>query len=311
MKKICRILSIVAMVVIATVATILIAKAVQKPKNKDVYVTSVSFKTSAGAVEIYRENKIVVSKDMVNIKPANCTVEPEFLFKKYGQSGETEISGNAHKFEDEGKYILICRVKSGDTYYKEDRLTIDVVNTPRETTSFYIQKLNVSNLYIDEDISLDKIASIKHSSNSRIAVDCDEHVQYNNGVITPLKQGDSKINVVLQDNYITICQEISFAVKPSVINAEVILKLTVGDEVLANNVVEKQYSEFSFDIGYTLVNLDRNQAIYCWTESDVVEVIKFNSPTIRLRALGKGSATVYIKPIERPDITFEIIVNII
>ena len=117
--------------------------------------------------------------------------------------------------------------------------------------------------------------------------------------------------MVLQDNYITICQEISFAVKPSVINAEVILKLTVGDEVLANNVVEKQYSEFSFDIGYTLVNLDRNQAIYCWTESDVVEVIKFNSPTIRLRALGKGSATVYIKPIERPDITFEIIVNII
>ena len=146
MKKVCRILSIVAILVLGVVAIILIAKAISRPKNKEIYATSINFKTVAGAIELYGENKIVLTKDLVTIKPANCTVEPEFLFKRYGISGETEIKDETHKFEGEGKYILICRVKSGDTYYIEDRLTIDIVSTPRETTSFYTQKLNNVNL---------------------------------------------------------------------------------------------------------------------------------------------------------------------
>ncbi len=311
MKKICRNLSIVAMVIIIITAIILVVKAINKPRDKEIYATSVKFKTTAGAVEIYSQNKIVLSKDLVTIKPADCTLVPEFWFKRYGQSGETQISETTHKFEDEGKYILICRVKSGDTYYNEDRLTIDVVDTPRETTSFYIQKLNVSNLYIDEDIALDKIVGIKKSANSSITVECDENLKYNNGIITPLKQGDTKITIVLKDNDITICQEISLKINPSVVNAKVELKLTLGGQVLSDNVVEKKYSQYNFDIGYTLVNLDRNQAIDCWTDGDVVEVIKFNSPTITIKALRKGTTTLYVVPLERPDLTFEIIVSII
>ena len=204
MKKICRILSIGAILAICATATILIVKAIRKPKNKEIYATSVNFKTSIGAIELYGENCIVLSKDLVTIKPADCTLKPEFLFKKYGQSGETKIEDNTHKFEDEGRYILICRVKSGDTYYVEDRLTIDVVSTPRETTSFYIQKLNVTNLYMDEDVALDKLAYIKCSNNSSIGVACDEHVEYNNEIITPIKEGESKATILLVDNYIAI-----------------------------------------------------------------------------------------------------------
>lgn len=311
MKKICRILSIVAVLVVGIVATILVVKAFNKSKDREIYATSVNFKTNAGAVEIYRENEIVLSKDLVTIKPADCALMPEFWFKKYGQSGETLIKGTTHKFEDSDKYILICRVKSGDTYYVEDRLTIDVVDTPRETTSFYIQKLNVNNLYIDEDVSLDKIVHIKQSSNSSVTVDCDEYVEYNNGILTPRKQGDSKITVILKDNNISICHKISLKINPSVVNAEVELQLTMGGQVLSGNVVEKQYSQFNFDIGYTLINLDRNQSIDCWTDSDVVEIVKYNSPTIRLRPLCRGTAVIYVVPVERPDLTFEIIVSII
>ena len=94
MKKICRILSIVAVFAVGIVVTVLVIKAVRKPKNKEIYATSVNFKTIAKAIEIYSENKILLSKEMVTIKPADCTIEPEFLFKKYGQSGETKITGN-------------------------------------------------------------------------------------------------------------------------------------------------------------------------------------------------------------------------
>ena len=311
MKKICRILSTVAILGICITATVLIVKAVRKPKNKEIYATSVNFKTIAGAIEIYSENKIVLSKDLVTIKPADCTLEPEFLFKKYGQSGETKLEGKTHKFEDEGKYILICRVKSGDAYYVEDKLTIDVVNTIRETTSFYIQKSNVTNLYMDEDISLDKLAYIKRSSNSEVLVDCDACIEYNNGIITPIKEGDGLLTVMLKDNDITICYSIEVKINPSVVNAEVELKLTLGGVVLSSNIVEKEYSQFNFNIGYTLVNIDRNQAINCWTEGDVVEVVKYNSPTITLKPLRTGTTTIYVVPVERPDLTFEIIVSII
>lgn len=311
MKKICRILSIVAVLVIVVTAIILVIKAVRKPRDKEIYATSIKFATSAGAIEIYGENKLVLSDDLVIISPSDCTVKPEFWFKKYGQSGETQINSDIHKFEDEGKYILICKVKSGNEYYIEDRLTIDVVSTPRETTSFYIQKLNVVNLYIDEDIKLDKVVDIRQSANSNIKVECDEYVGYDNGVITPLKEGNSTIKIVLCDNKVTICQEISFKINPSVINAQVELELTVGGEVLTSNVVEKEYSQYNFNIGYTLININRNQAINCWTESEVVEIVSYNSPTITLKPLNKGVATVYVMPEERPDLTFEIIVRII
>ena len=311
MKKICRILSIVAVFAIVITASILTIKAVRKPKNKEIYATSVNFKTIAKAIEIYSENEIILSKEIVTIKPSDCTIEPEFLFKKYGESGETEIKGITHKFESEGKYILICRVKSGDAYYVEDRLTIDVVNVPRETTSFYIQKLNITELYVDENVDLNKIVYVKRSNNSSIDVVCDEYVKYDDEVVMPIKEGGSEIIVLLLDNDIAICQEISINVKPSIINAKVELKLTLGGVVLENNVVEKEYSQFNFNIGYELINIDRNQSINCWTDSNIVEVVKYNSPTITLRPLSKGIATVYVVPIERPDLIFEIIVSII
>ena len=186
-----------------------------------------------------------------------------------------------------------------------------MVDTPRETTSFYIQKLNVNDLYVDEDISLDKIAYIKRSSNSAVTVACDEHMLYNNGIITPTKEGDGLITVILKDNDVTICYDITLKIKPSIVNAVVELRLTLGGEVLTGYTVEKQYSPFNFDIGYTLINIDRNQAINCWTNSDVVEVVRYNSPTITLKPLRQGTATIYVVPLERPDLTFEIIVSII
>ena len=311
MKKICRNLSIVALVVIGITTAILIIVALRKTKDKEIYATDVNFKTMAESIEIYGENKIVVSSDLVNIKPANCTVEPEFLFKKYGQSGEIEIKDNYHKFEDVGKYILICRVKSGESYYVEDRLTIDVVNAPRETTSFYIKDVGVINLYLDESVELEELVTIKRGNNSSIEMIHNERVKYENGIINPIMEGACETAILLKDNNIVICQEITINVKPSVINAEVKLELTLGGEILESNVVEKQYSQFYFDIGYTLVNLDRNQAVECWTESSVVEVVRFNSPTIRLKPLSRGIAIVYVKPVERPDLIFEIIVSII
>ena len=310
MKKFCRILSIIALIAIFITSVILVVKVIRKPANKEVYATSVSFKTLAEAVEIYSENKIVITDEMVTIKPSNCTIAPEFLFKKYGQSGETAITDDVLKFESEGRFILICRVKSGDMYYVEDRLIIDVKHDPRETTSFYIQRLNITNLYIDENVSLNQIAYIKKSANSVVDVICDENVKYENGILIPLNEGKCQIVVVLMDNNVAICQEISINIKSSIINAEVELRLTLGGEVLDTNVIEKEYSQFNFDIGYKLINIDRNQAIDCWTEGGVVEVIKYNSPTITLKPLNKGTAVVYVKPLERPDLTFEIVVII-
>lgn len=311
MKKFCRILSVVCVIVVFATATIFIVKAVRKPRNKEIYATSVSFKSIAKAIEIYRNNEIIVGKDLVTIKPADCSVKPEFLFKKYGQSGETEIDGDTHKFENEGKYILICRVKSGADYYVEDRLTIDVVNSPRETTSFYIQKLNTSTLYVGENINLRQVAYIKRSNNSAVDVLSDEHIEYSDGVITPVKEGDFKITIVLLDNNIAICQQVSLKVKPSVINADVELKLTFDGNVLDSNLIEIELTPFNVDIGYTLTNLDENQVIDCWTDSGIVEVITFNAPTIRLHLRGKGVATVYVKPLQRPDLIFEIMITII
>jgi len=305
----CRILSIVVIVVGALVACVGIGIVVNKNNNKKVYATSVHFVGDIGGAEVYIENQIVINKQLVEIKPSNCSFSPVFTIKKQSTGVEEVVKQSRYTFNATGKYIVTCKIKAHKDYYIYDSFSINVVDTITDNTHMYILPKTGNMLYVEDSTTLDQLATIAAPNDVNIQIKCSEHLNYKNNIFTAVKQGWASVDISVNYHCITIIDTVNVSVRPKTIQSNIDLVLTFGGSVVQDNIINISGTEFNVLVDYNLLNID-NQTINCWTDSSVVEIISFNSPTIVLKPKSVGSASVYISPIDHPGVVFEMFINI-
>lgn len=310
MDRKCRILSIFVIAISVMVIFVAYCIIVNKPKEEIVYANDISFCSIIGGFEMCVGNELVLNDNMVKISPSNCSFKPEFTIQKRDED-EKEIKTDRYSFSYTGQYTLKAKVKANENYYINDTLIITVVENPISTTSVYIDKLPLQTVYVEQEILLSQLANIKYPTSSVLEVKCSEHVIYEQGKLKTIKEGAGVIEVYITYENITIMETIVFNVKAKIEDTGTQLILTANGNVVQNNSLRIEYSRFNFSINYELTNLEHNQQIMCWTNSDIVEVVSYNTPTIVLKTLSVGEAVIYVSPIDYPHIIFEIVVSII
>lgn len=312
MKRICRILSIglgVLLIVILAVSISIIIK--KSDKNKIIYAETIKFSTQIGSFEMLIDNELVLDVGSVKITPSNCSFQPTFTIKKSTEDDEITIVGNRYLFETAGKYTLYCKVKSGKNYDIKDSMTINVVSHITSNTSMYITKLPLQTFYVDEIVDLALLAEVKAPNSSEVILSGSEHISIQDGNIKAIKDGVATLDIKVSYENISIVETVSFIIKPKIQDTGIDLILSVNGNVLEQNTLEIAYSQFSFAIDYELTNLEHNQNITCWTDSNIINVVSFNAPIIVLKPLNIGTATIYVSPEAHPEVEFEIIITII
>lgn len=312
MKKICRNLSIglgVITIVILAVSISLIAR--RSKGSRIIYAETIRFSSTIGSFEMLIDNELIVDAGLVQITPSNCSFQPMFTIKKSTEDSEIAIVGNKHSFETAGSYTLYCKIQSNENYYITDSINIKVVSNPTKDTSMYINKLPLQTFYVDDIIELEKLAEIYAPNSSSVALAGDEYTTIEDGTIKAIRDGVAILDIKVTYENITIVETISFIIKPKIQDTGVDLILSINGNILEQNNIEIPYSQFNFAINYELTNLEQNQNINCWTDSDIVGVVSYNSPIIILKTLGIGTATIYVSPTLHPEVVFEIIVTII
>lgn len=310
MNKKCRILSICVVVIAIVVAVVAIFKTFNKHEKLVVYAESVSFTTSVGGLEMCINNELLIDESIITVSPSNCSFKPEFVIKS-DHFEDKIIKTGKYSFASKGIYILECRVKCSDEFYVKDSLKITVVDSKTITTNIYIGKLSMKTIYIDDEIPLTSLVELDYPALSSVDVECSQHISYNDGKFKALYDGIATINIFVTYDYITICENVKLAIKLPISETGVDLILSVNNSILTSNQLEIDYSPFNFAINYELTNLEHNQVIDCWTDSEHISVVSFNAPSIILTPLSVGEAIVYVSPEDYPDIVFEIVISII
>lgn len=309
MKK-CRILSIgiIAISILITIVSVIII--CNKHNKKIVYADSIMFDGNIGGIEMYIFNDILVDESLVKISPSNCTEEPIFTIKKFGEEDEVEIKGGKAVFESSGRYTLYCKIKSSKDYYVYDRVTITVSNTTTTDMDLYIKRISSPTISVEDSIDINQIAEIKCPTNSQISIKCGEHLTVNNSILTAVKQGYAHIDISIKYHNIIIYKRLNISILPKVIENDIKLELSIGGQILENNIVEIPNDGYAFVINYKLLNT-HEQAIDCVTNSTNVQIVSFDSPMIIIIPVSTGQATLIVTPKEYPNTEFTIIVNIV
>ncbi len=312
MKKICRNVSIglgvVAMIILAVSIAIIVDRS---DSDKIEYAQTIKFASMIGSFEMLIDNELVIDMDLVQITPSTCSFKPTFTLKKSTEDVETAIVGNRYSFETTGRYTLYCKIKSNKNYEIHDSININVVSNPTDDTSMYINKLPLQTFYVDEIIGLENLVEIHAPNSSVVTLSGGEYITIQDENIKALKDGVATLDVKVTYENISIAETVSFIIKPKIEDTGIDLLLSINGNVLEQNCLEIEYSPFNFAINYELTNLEHNQNITCWTDSDIVNIVSFNAPIIILQPLSMGTATIYVSPLAHPEVVFEIIVTII
>ena len=310
MKNKCRILSVFVVAICCMVAIASIIAIKNKRDNSQVYAQSINFVGIAGGAELYIHNDLHISKNLIMVRPSNCTVQPKFEIKKSGEDDYQSVATGKYSFEKEGKYILVCKALKNKDYYVQDRITINVVEAPDTTTSMYIRSLGKPIIYEQDYILMNDIVEIMCPDTADVNMVCSSNISLNNGIITASEAGYATIEITLKSDNIIISKILPIIIKPKIVASDICLQLSMGTNILTNNEIEISLSKFNYSIIYELLNSDK-QLINCWTDSDIVEVVSFNPMIIELKTISKGTAIIYISPLEYPDTIFEFTVKIV
>lgn len=307
MKNKCRILSVIVTVILTSITLITTINLIIKPKDEIIYAESINFVNGIRSAEILLDNRLVVDENLVEVAPKNCSFTPEFTIKKYGTSEETVINGY-YTFPKTGTYTIACKINSGKNYYEKDSMSITIVETPTSSTIMYIIDKHVS-LHENDEIDLFSVANIVKPENSSIKVETNSNLQFYNNTIKAVKEGKGEINITLTYYNIIINKEIIIDIKPKIVEDNIKLNLSIENELLNNNVIEINSTKYNYAFNYELLNID-SQTINYWTEENIFEIININSPLIIIKPLTSGISSLYISPVEYPDIIFEIVIKI-
>ncbi len=310
MKIKCRILSVfvVAICLVVIIASIIVIK--NKKDDKQVYAESINFVGLAGGAELYIDNDLLIDEGLIIISPSNCTVKPEFAIKKSGEDEYTSIDTGKYCFDKAGKHILVCKVLKNKNYYIQDRITINVVEMPTESTSMYIKSLINTTMYEEDNIVISDIMEMLCPPSAEVNMVCSDNITLNNGIITALDAGYARVEVTIKNDNIIISKILPIIIKPKIVESAIRLQLSMGTNIFTNNEIEISLSKFNYSIIYELINSDK-QLINCWTDSNIVEVVSFNPMIIELKTISAGTATIYVSPLDFPDTIFEFVVNIV
>ncbi len=301
----CRILSIIVTSALFIATLICCVVAFNKKNDKIIYATNISFNGIIGGVELCIDNDLLLSDEMVSIEPSNCTEQPTFIIKKYGNDDETEIKNGKHTFNDIGRYILKCKVPSSEKYHVTDTISITVVDSPTDNTYMYIDAKD-GLMYVDNVVPITELATIVAPNSADINISCSNNLRIVDNNVTAIKDGTGYISVIIEYNNIKIHKTFNIIIKPKTITSDIQLKLYYGGNII-NNTINITSNEYSTMINYILTNTD-NQLINCWTNDNVVKVDSFNPDSIVLTPITNGETIVYVSPLESLDIVFEIIV---
>ena len=308
MKNFCRILAICVASVVLVIAGILVVNALRQPKGKILYATDVEFLTLSGGMEMLIDNDLVLDQSMVKISPQNCEFAPEFTVKKFGAIKESSVTDGKVVFTETGRYTISCKVKSSESNYVVDKITIKVVDEPNDSTAMYVTKLDFD-IKVGQSIALNEVAQI-YPMGKVSKIVCSENVEYSNETVTAINLGDATIDIFVTSDNLTISKRICFTVAEGVGVGDVGLKLKIGETEIVDNIVEIEMSNFNFAISYEIVGID-TQNILCSTDGDILSVISYNAPEIILKPLNLGETMIHIVLVEDESIQFDIVIRII
>jgi len=311
MKRICRNLSIALGVVLGAILVVILFRVFNKSNNKTVYAESINFTTKVGSFNVIIDNALILNDNIVEITPTNCAFKPIFTIKLDGSDEETLINGNCYIFDTLGKHALIAKVQSGDNHYIKDSIYINVTNTPSENTSMYIGNLLKTSMKVGDKLDINTLLDIKYPTSANLKVECNDNIEVAQNQIIAINEGMANINVYITYDNITISKNISFNIKPKEEIGDIELILWIDNEEVDCNNVQIEYSPTSTLINYELTNLGENQDIYCWTESNIIQVSSYFTPTIIIKPLSTGEAVVHIRSLHDSNVEFDIIISII
>lgn len=304
----CRILSffvIVASLIVTLTSIIIIAN---KSYKHIIYAESISFNTKSGGIELLLNTNLVIDDKNLTIFPSNCTVKPEFTISS-SNTKEHTIQEGVYTFEDTGRHILKCKIKANENYYIYDSIVVTVVNEITDNTSMYINRFGQKVIYVEDKISLDSLVELHYPNNTEISLSSSNHINIANDEVTAISKGVAKINISLTYDNVTIKEEITLVVRDKIIPEQIGLKLSVGNRLIENNLIELEQSDFNLVINYELTNTDF-QDIVCSSNSDIIEIVSCDAPMIIISAKSTGEAIIYISPYNFRDTIFEITVII-
>lgn len=308
MKLKCRILSIIITGALFIATFICCIIVFNKDTDEIIYATNIGFNGIVGGVELCIDNELLLNNDMVSIEPSNCTEQPIFTIKKYGDDDETEIKNNKYSFDDLGRFILKCKIRSSEKYYVTDTISITVVDSPTDNTYMYIDAKDRL-MYVDDVVPITELATIVAPNNSYIDISCSDNLRIVDNNITAIKDGTGFVSVIIEYNKIKIYKTFNLVIKPKTVDSDIQLKLYYGGNILTNNVLEINSLEYYIAINYTLINID-SQLINCWTNDNIVDIVSFNPDTLIICPESCGETTVFISPLGYEHIVFEITIKV-
>ena len=276
-----------------------------------VYAESINFTTKVGSFNVIIDNVLILNDNIVEITPTNCAFKPIFTIKLNGADDETLINSNQYVFNTAGKHTLIAKVLSGENYYLRDSIYITVTNTPTATTSMYIGNLLQTSMKVGDKLDINTLLDLKYPTSANLKVECNDNIEVAQNQIIAINEGMANINVYITYDNITISKNLSFNIKPKDEDSGIELILWIDNEEVDYNNVQIEYSPTSTLINYELTNLGDAQDIYCWTESNIIQVSSYFTPTIIIKPLSMGEAVVHIRSLHDSNIEFDIIISII
>jgi len=305
----CRILSVFIVIISAVVISISTIVINHKQDNETIYAESINFVGNISAADIYINNALVIDNGLINVEPNNCTLKPELEIKKRGGESKS-ISMGKYYFDEEGIYTLTCKALKNKAYYIKDTIKITVVESLNEDVSMYIKHKSNNIFYVEDTINLSQVAEIVGPENAEMDLRCSTNLLLNNHEITAIGEGYAKIDVILSYNNIKILNTIPLIIRPKAEGSDILLKLTSYGDVLQENEIQITKSKFNFAIVYELIGIDKQQ-INCWTDSDIIQIISFDSMMIEVKTFSVGDAVIYVSPVDYPQVVFEIVVKIV
>ncbi len=310
MKKKCRILSIIVVIILLGAVIGLTIFIINKPNKKTTYAESIAFVSDSQGFELLISNSLIINDNMVTVTPNDCSFKPEFTIKKYNSKNEIPIVNNKHNFETSGRYIFTCKVKKSANDYAKDTILITVVDAPTINTNMYITRVVPPEIYVEDKINISSLCECIYPANAKLDIICDEYLYYDGEYIVASKSGIGHFDVLLTYDYITIGKSFSVYIAPKLVESDIRLELNYNGFPLTSNNIEVNSAELLVSINYNLTHLI-NQSINCWTDSNLLQINSYDTPIIQFKPLSTGTATIYVSPVNHSHLIFEIVVTII
>ena len=197
MGRKCRILSIFVIAVFVACSAVCVTLAVSKNiKRREIYATSITF-NSPRSMDLYIDNSLIISNDIVTICPNNCTVKPTFyLSTRDDLDVREEMDGQTFKFNATGSYVITCEIASSKYgYTKSDYITINVIDAPvKDETPMYIRRSeNVISPIQGDDIELNNMLDIICPNNANVEILVNDKLKLIDGCIQTVNSGMGEV----------------------------------------------------------------------------------------------------------------------